>query len=244
MFHRQSSREPDRRQSRRRNHLPGLFILHEDQDILVVDKAPGLLTIATETDREHTAYRLLTDYVREGCGRSRKRIFIVHRLDRDTSGVLIFAKNETVKRYLQEHWADTRKTYLAVVHGTPIRSEGMIVNYLAENAAHRVYTTRDPAKGQLAKTAWRVLQANRAFSLLEIDLLTGRKNQIRVHLAEFGYPVVGDHKYGRADDSHKQMALHARSISFTHPVTGAQRVFEAVVPNYFTRLMSNGPRPG
>lgn len=233
---------PDRRPARC-HHPPGLFILHEDPYLLVVDKAAGLLTIATETDRERTAYRLLTQYVRKGFSRSGQRVFIVHRLDRDTSGVLVFAKTESVKRHLQEHWPEVRKTYLAVVYGTPPKREGMIVSHLAENAAHRVYSTPDPAKGQLAKTAWRVLQTFRAFSLLEIDLLTGRKNQIRVHLSESGFPVVGDRKYGRADDAHKLLALHARSIAFGHPVTGARLVFEAPIPRHFTRLMGDCDKP-
>jgi RluA family pseudouridine synthase len=223
-----------------RSRLPGIHILYEDRDLLVVDKEAGLLTIATATDRERTAYRLLTDYVRKGNYRSSQRVFIVHRLDRDTSGVLVFAKTEAVKRGLQEHWPEVRKIYLAVVHGVPAQSGGTIVSHLAENAAYRVYSTRDPAKGQLAKTVWRVLQTNRAFSLLEIDLLTGRKNQIRVHLAEAGWPVVGDRKYGRPDDPHRQLALHARSIAFTHPVTGARMAIEADVPDRVIRLMGGG----
>ncbi len=230
-----SSSGPDRRPVRRHDP-PGLFILHEDPHLLVVDKAPGLLTIATGTDRERTAYRLLTDYVRKGLRRSDQRIFIVHRLDRDTSGVLVFAKTEEVKRHLQDNWKDARKRYLAIVHGIPPKQEGKIVSYLAENAAHRVYSTRDPAEGQLAETVWRVVQTTRMFSLLEIDLLTGRKNQIRVHLAESGFPIVGDRKYGRAHDPARLLALHARSLSFTHPVTGDRLVFEAAVPRHFTRL--------
>jgi RluA family pseudouridine synthase len=232
-------REPRGRDERppRRQHLPGLLILHEDQQLLVVDKSSGLLTIATEADRDRTAYRLLMDYVRRGYSRASQRIFIVHRLDRDTSGVLVFAKTEPVKRQLQEDWKDVRKTYLAVVHGTPAKPEGRITSYLAENAAHRVYSTPDASKGQWAQTAWRVLKTVRAFCLLEVDLITGRKNQIRVHLAESGHPVVGDRKYGRAADPHKLLALHARSIAFTHPVTGARLVFEAAIPRHIARLM-------
>ena len=234
--HSSSSGGPDRRPARRHDP-PGLFILHEDPYLLVVDKAPGLLTIATEKDRERTAYRLLTDYVRKGARRSSQRVFIVHRLARDTSGVLVFAKTEEVKRHLQDNWKDARKSYLAIVHGVPPKQEGRIVSYLTENAAHRVYSTRDPAKGQLAETAWRVVKTTRAFSLLEIDLLTGRKNQIRVHLAESGFPIVGDRKYGRVDDPARLLALHARTLSFTHPVTGSCLVFEAAVPRHFARLL-------
>lgn len=236
MANRSSSRGSPDRKPVRRHDPPGLHILHEDPYLLVVDKAPGLLTIAAGNERERTAYRLLTDYVRSGGRRSGPRVFIVHRLDRDTSGVLVFAKTEEIKRHLQDNWKDARKTYLAIVHGTPPNKEGRIVSYLAENAAHRVYSTRDPAKGQLAETAWRLLRTARQFSLLEIDLLTGRKNQIRVHLAEAGLPIVGDRKYGRADDPARLLALHARSLSFVHPVTGVRLLFEAAIPKHFTRL--------
>lgn len=217
--------------------MPGLAILHEDRDIIVVDKAPGLLTIAAADDQARTAYRFLTDHVRKGCARSRERIFIVHRLDRDTSGVLVFAKSEGIKRQLQDHWEDVRKTYLAVVHGTPAESQGMISSYLAENRALRVYSTHDKTKGKLARTAWRLLQTNGTYSLLEVDLLTGRKHQIRVHLSEAGLPIVGDPKYGPSDAASKLLALHAFSMTFKHPFSGEKVVYEAPVPHLFSRLM-------
>ena len=228
-----------------RRHQPrGLTILHEDRDILVVDKAPGLLTIATETTRDRTAYHLLTDYVRKGNAKARARIFIVHRLDRDTSGVLLFAKTPEAQRQLQDHWADTEKKYLAVVHGHLSPKAGMLTSYLAENAAHRMYSTPDPVRGQLARTAYRVLGETRAFSLLEITLLTGRKNQIRVHLAERGHPVVGDQKYGRPPESRQRLALHALSLAFNHPFTGRRLAFAADVPAHFARLMGASMLPG
>ncbi len=221
----------------------GLTLLYEDNDILVVDKAAGLLTIATETDRERTAYRLATDYVRRGHARSPNRIFIVHRLDRDTSGVLLFAKTEQAKRQLQDHWGDTEKTYRAIVHGRLARKEDTLVSYLTENAAYRVYSTPDRAKGLLSRTAYKVIREARGFSLLEVRLLTGRKHQIRVHLAELGHPVVGDRRYGRKGDTHRQLALHAESIAFNHPVTGQRMTFKAEVPAHFARLMGGAPAP-
>ncbi len=213
----------------------GLAILYEDRDIIVVNKAPGLLTIATETDRVRTAYYLLNDYVRKGAAKSRERVFIVHRLDRDTSGVLVFARTEAAKRQLQAHWETTEKHYLAVVHGTLTRKEGTLTSYLTENAAFRVYSTPDPAKGLLSHTAYRVIRESPAFSVLDITLLTGRKHQIRVHLSELGHPVVGDDKYGRPHDSHKFLALHARSLAIDHPFTGQRMMFEADAPVYFDR---------
>ena len=129
---------------------------------------------------------MLNDYVKRGNIRSRNRVFIVHRLDRDTSGVLVFAKNEKAKRYLQEQWSEFTKMYVAVVHGTLEEKEGIITSYLLENKAHRMYSVNDPAKGKFAKTGYKVMKESGKFTLLEINLFTGRKNQIRVHLAEKG----------------------------------------------------------
>ena len=258
-----------------RKYLPqGLDILYEDKDILVVDKPAGMLTVATATNKTRTAYWFLMDYVRKGSLKSRNRIFIVHRLDQWTSGVLIFAKSEEVKLRLQAGWKDTVKKYAAIVHGQLAMKEGVITSYLAENAAYVVYSTnkavvrpladyksearipksetnsnyqktefpkqtaqsqRSP-EGKIAHTAYKVLKENRRYSLLEINLLTGKKNQIRVHLADEGHPIMGDRKYGDKNDGHKRLALHAKSISFKHPVSGKQMTFEAKVPGWFVKL--------
>ncbi len=221
-----------------KRHQPkGLVILHEDRDIIVVDKVAGLLTIATDDEQTRTAYHLLTDYVRKGCAKSKERIFIVHRLDRDTSGVLVFARTEEAKRKLQTNWDKTEKHYLAVVHGILLKKEGTISSYLAENAAFRVYSTPNPAQGLLSHTVYRVRQEHRTFSLLDITLLTGRKNQIRVHLSEQGYPIVGDRKYGNKNDPHRLLALHARSLAIDHPYSGKRMAFEAEIPAHFDRLV-------
>jgi len=215
----------------------GLVIIHEDEDILVVDKPPGLLTIATNTEKSRTAYFILTDYVRKGCAKSKKRIFIVHRLDRDTSGILLFAKSEEVKLGLQSQWKETKKKYLAVVHGKCEKRQETITTYLVENKAHGVYSTSDTTKGKLSHTAYNVLKETKDFALLEVDLLTGRKHQIRVHLADIGHPVVGDRKYGKGKEAHKRLALHAWSISFGHPFSGKPLTFETKVPAYFNKLV-------
>jgi 23S rRNA-/tRNA-specific pseudouridylate synthase len=174
----------------------GVVILHEDDDILVIDKPGGLLTISTAKEAERTAYWVMMDYVRAGVAKSRNRVFIVHRLDRETSGVLIFARSEAAKRRLQENWDAARKTYLALVDGHPPEESGLQESYLFESTALRVYSTHDPDRGAFARTAWRVLRKTPRLSLLEVGLLTGRKHQIRVHLAEMGYPIIGDSKYG------------------------------------------------
>ena len=138
---------------------------------------------------------------------------------------------------LQGRWEETEKKYLAVVHGRCGNKEGVITTHLAENAAHVVYSTPDPAKGKLARTAYRVLRDTKEYSLLEVDLLTGRKHQIRVHLAGIGHPVVGDEKYGEGKKAYKRLALHARSLSFIHPVNGRRLSFETEFPEYFGKLL-------
>ncbi len=217
----------------------GLAILYEDQDLLVVDKPAGLLTVGTDREKARTAYFALTDYVRKGDAKSRNRIFIVHRLDRDTSGVLVFAKNAEAKACLQRRWDETTKRYLAIVHGRCAKRSETITTYLAENRAHSVYSTADPKKGKLSHTAYTVLKETKDLALLEVELLTGRKHQIRVHLADRGHPVVGDKKYGRGKEAHRRLALHARSLSFRHPVTGDKLTFEAKAPAYFKELVGS-----
>ena len=220
-------------------HLPrGLEILYMDEAILVVDKPAGLLTVGTETNRSKTVYYALTDFVRKGNPKSRNRIFIVHRLDRETSGLIVFAKTEDAKFGLQSDWEKTQKTYLAVVYGQLSKKQGTITSYLTENKMFKVYSTDDPTQGKLAHTAYKVLKETPHVSLLEVTLLTGRKNQIRVHLADLGHPIVGDKKYGDAKDSYRRLALHANTLIFNHPVTGKSMTFESAMPKDFKRLLS------
>lgn len=215
----------------------GLTILYEDRDILVVDKVNGLLTVSSEKVRDKTAYYLLNEYVRKGNQKSRRRIFIVHRLDRDTSGVIVFAKTEKAKRYLQEEWQGFEKKYYALIHGTMPEKEGIITSYLAENSVHRMYSVDDPQKGKLAKTGYKVLKKSSKYSLLEIDLITGRKNQIRVHLAEKGCAVAGDKKYGVKEKGIKRLMLHAASLTITHPFSKEKMIFTTKIPAYFESLI-------
>ncbi len=214
-----------------------MAILFEDAQLLVVDKPSGLLTMSYQRGRERTAQSLLTDYLRRGNPRSRSRAHLVHRLDRDTSGVLIFAKDEKTQLAVKDSWEQVHKTYLAVVHGKLAEKEGKISSYLAEEDDFKMQSTADQKKGKLSHTLYRVLREIRSFTLLEVNPLTGRKNQIRVHLAEKGYPIVGDAKYGPGEKVQRRLALHARAISFTHPVSGERLTLEAAVPEFFVKLV-------
>lgn len=221
-----------------KKHQPkGLTILYEDLDIIVVDKIEGLLTMGTEREKQRTAYFLLTDYVRKGNARSNNRIFIVHRLDRETSGILVFAKNERAKNYLQDNWKTFSKKYFAVVYGKLQEKEGVITSYLLENKAFRIFSVNDPDKGKFAKTGYKVIKDTGRLSLLEIRLFTGRKHQIRVHLSDMGHPVVGGKIYGE-DKGAKRLALHSESLTIIHPVTKKEMNFETGIPLYFKTLVN------
>lgn len=202
-----------------------MTILYEDRDIIVIDKSGGLLTVSNDRTQDKTAYFLLTDYVRKGNYKSRNRVFIVHRLDRETSGLLVFARTAQAKAYLQDNWQSFSKKYLAVVQGIMDAKEGLISSYLTENSAHKVYSVKDPAKGRLAKTAYRVVNESNERSLLEIELLTGRKHQIRVHLAEQGHPVIGDRRYGEPVSGSRLLALQACSLTIRHPFSKKEMTF-------------------
>ena len=223
-----------------KKHQPkGITILYEDQEIIVVDKTNGLLTVGTDREMEKTAHFLLNDYVKKGNSRSKNRVYVVHRLDRETSGILLFAKNEKAKAFLQENWKDFSKKYYAVVHGKLKNKEGAITSYLAENAVYRVYSVKDPSKGKLAKTGYKVLKELNSLSLLEIDLFTGRKNQIRVHFSENGNPVIGDKVYGNGDKGFKRLGLHSCSLTIKHPFSKKEMTFETGVPLYFKTLFKS-----
>lgn len=215
----------------------GISILYEDHDILVVDKASGLLTVSNEKVRDETVFFLLTNYVRKGNPKSTKRIFVVHLLEKDTSGIIIFAKTENAKSFLQENWENSKQTFYALVHGNLDEKDGIITSYLTENSVYKMYSINDSRKGKLAKTAFKVLKKSKNYSLLEIVLLTERKSQIRVHFAEKGFPIVGDNKYGKRKLGVKRLALHSASLKILHPFTKEEMTFETKVPNYFLALL-------
>lgn len=210
----------------------GLRLLHEDDAIVVADKPAGLLTVATDKERERTAYRYLNDYLA-----GRGRVFIVHRLDRDTSGLVVFARTEEAKRTLQDRWAETEKKYWAVVRGVPAKKSGRLESHLSENAAFRVYGGARSEESKLAVTRYEVKKSSKRASLLDVAIDTGRKHQIRVQLAEIGHPVLGDEAYGDPKDKAPRLALHARLLSFPHPVSGERMTFESPLPPVLEKLL-------
>nr|WP_245996287.1 RluA family pseudouridine synthase [Paenibacillus taihuensis] len=223
--------------------LIGLTILYEDADVIVVIKEAGLLSIASEQESELTAYRQLTAHVR--ASNPSGRIFVVHRLDRDTSGVMMFAKSEQVQQQLQTTWQEsvTERTYIALVEGKVRKQEDTISSYLKESKTLKMYSVSNPTDAQHAITHYKVLQQNSAFSLLEVSLETGRKNQIRVHMEDIGHPIVGDKKYGSRSKALNRLGLHARVLAFVHPTTGKLVRFESDIPRSFLQPFKEGYTP-
>lgn len=211
-------------------------IIYEDADLIVIDKPAGLLTIASDTQREHTAYNQLTNYVRKTD--INNRIFIVHRLDKDTSGVMLFAKNEDVKKLFQNNWKELieERVYIAVVVGAVRKKEDTIKSWLLETKTQLMYSSFKPGKGQEAITHYKVLQNTANYSLLEIRLETGRKNQIRVHMKDIGHSIIGDKKYGAKTNPIGRMALHAKILTFYHPTKKERMHFESEIPKNFLAL--------
>lgn len=215
---------------------PMLNIIYEDDSLIVVDKMSGLLSMATERDKEKTAYHILSDYVKRihpgNC------IFILHRLDRETSGLMMFAKNSKVQEALQKNWDNvvTERKYIAVVEGCPKKESGKIKSYIAENSAFIVHQSNS-AEGKIAITNYKVLKSNKQYSLIELELETGRKNQIRVHMQELGTPVTGDKKYGAQSNPINRLALHAFKLRFIHPVSNKEMDFETPIPKRFMQLV-------
>mgnify|MGYP000088418936 CR=1 FL=1 len=211
----------------------GLKIIFEDEDILIINKESGLLSIAGGEQKELTVHHQLMEYVRRS--NPSNRVFIVHRLDRDTSGLMIFAKNEKAKLTLQDNWQEAvlERTYMALVEREVKKPEGKIVSWLTESKTLMMYSSPKPNGGQEAITHYKVVKSTKAYSLLEIHLETGRKNQIRVHMQDIGHPVVGDKKYGSTTNPLGRMGLHAQVLVFIHPTTGQSMSFKTDIPGKF-----------
>jgi len=215
----------------------GMKVVFEDDAILVVEKPAGLLTMGTEREKEATLYFMLNEYERSKTKDASGRVYIVHRLDRDASGLIVFAKSDALKRTLQKHWDVVTKKYYAITEGTPKEEEGTIENYLREDEYQRVYSvSKSHPEAQRAITHYRVLRENGGYALVEVTIETGRKNQIRVHLSGLGCPIMGDEKYGAKSDPFRRLALHACALSFPHPATGELKTFRSPLPSPFTKI--------
>lgn len=193
----------------------GLKIIYEDDLFIAIDKPYNLLTVATDKEKEKTAYVMVSDYVRQNNLKS--RIYVLHRLDKETSGVLVFCKDERVKNELQDKWNEivSKREYIAAVEGILEKKEGIIKSYLKEGKNRMVYSC-SKNEGKLAITEYKVIKENKDYSLVNINLLTGRKNQIRVHFKDIGHPLVGDKKYGNNNRELNRLALHASKIEFIY----------------------------
>lgn len=215
---------------------PLLKIVWEDDYLIVVNKREGLLSVSNARVQERTAYHLLSDYVKKSDPRN--KIFILHRLDRDTSGLMMFAKNKGIQEKLQANWNEmiTERTYVAVVEGHPEKEEEILTSYLTENTKMQVYTT-SVENGKEAITHYKVLKSNGHFSLLELNLETGRKNQIRAQMQSIGHSIAGDNKYGAETDPAGRIMLHALRLYFIHPVSGEEICFETPIPAPFNSLV-------
>jgi 23S rRNA pseudouridine1911/1915/1917 synthase len=221
-----------------RNLPRGLVIFYEDRDVIVVHKPAGLLSIAAGGEREKTCYWILAEYLRKKGG-PRQRLAVVHRLDRGTSGVMIFVKSQRTKKELMDNWDETvtERSYIAVAEGRPVKngtSEGTITARLSEDRSGRIVVC---AGGRRAITRWKLLKAGKAYSLLSLELETGRRNQIRAHLSWLGCPVAGDKKYRAKTDPLKRLCLHAERITFRHPADGRLMEFEVPPPDDFKRIL-------
>lgn len=208
-------------------------VLYEDPYLIAAEKPAGMLSIGTDKEISNTFYRIVNQYVRTR-SHGKERIFIVHRLDREASGVMLFAKTQNIQQVLQKAWGDTEKLYCALVEGCPPEKNGTVTSWLKESRAYVVHSSREDASTKLAITHYRLLKRFPRHCLLEIRLETGRKNQIRVHLSELGCPIAGDKKYGASANPIHRLALHAFFLSFNHPVTGERMSLTTPVPEVFT----------
>lgn len=208
-------------------------LVYEDDDIMVIEKGYGLLSMGTDKVKDGTAYSIMRDYVK--WQDPRNKLFIVHRLDRDTSGLMMFAKTEEAQNVLRHNWNNMilERLYVAVLEGYLEQNEGFVKSRLAENSQFVVYTTENPEEGRVAVTHYEVIGRGCGYTLAQFSLDTGRKNQIRVHAKELGHPIAGDKKYGATKSPLHRLALHARTLRFAHPITRRDMNFETPIPPKF-----------
>lgn len=227
----------DRSKHKKSFHCKELDIVFEDSYLLIIDKHPGLLSMSNNS-RQQTVQTVLNRYLEKGGGRNTSHL--VHRLDRDTSGLMVYAKDVQTQQSLINGWQElvTDRRYLALVEGEFEQARGRVQSWLTEDSKFITHSSPVDNGGKFAVTHYNVLASSNGYSLVECELETGRKNQIRVHMADLGHPVVGDRKYGSDKDPMRRLGLHAYMLCFTHPVTGKHLRFETPVPFCFEKLMS------
>ena len=211
-----------------------LDIVYEDKYLIIVNKKSGMLTISTDKEKINTLYHKVREYLQKQ--NKNNKVFIIHRLDKDTSGLIMFAKSEKVKRLMQDNWSNVKREYMVVVNGNVKNNKGVIKSYLKETKTNLVYSTNN-TNGKLAITEYEKIKSNKLYTLLKINLLTGRKNQIRVHLNDLGYPIVGDKKYSKIKNKVNYLYLHANHLEFNHPITVEKIKLELDVPNEFLKIL-------
>lgn len=213
---------------------PLLNIVWEDEFLIVVNKKEGLLSVSTQKENERTAFHILSDYLKKSDPRN--KLFVLHRLDRETSGLMMFAKSRAVQEKMQSNWNEviTERTYVAVVEGRPEKDSGLINTQLKENDKARVYVVNEGGKESI--TRYKVLRSNGSYSLLELNLETGRKNQIRAQMEYIGHPIAGDFKYNAETSPAGRLMLHAQKLYFIHPETGEEMCFDTRIPDSFKSL--------
>lgn len=222
---------------------PRMQLVYEDNDVIVINKGYGLLSVSTQSHRkEESAYDILREYVKRK--HPSNKLYVVHRLDRDTSGLLMFTKTEEACENLRHNWNNMvlERYYVALLEGYLEEKEGVVKSRLAENSQFVVYSTDEPGEGKLAVTHYRVLKEGNGLSLVEFSLDTGRKNQIRVHAHDLGHPISGDRKYGARESRLHRLCLHARSLRFAHPISRKDMHFELPVPHKFMAAVSGGKK--
>lgn len=214
-----------------------LSIIHEDDELIVINKTSGLISVASEKESEKTAFRLVSEHVQHNDANA--RVFVVHRLDEDTSGVLIFAKNPMLKEALQKDWNTIvkKRGYYAIVEGKLEEEQGTVKSFLHKTKTNMMYSGHKSKDGQYAETEYKVVKSNDKYTLVDVNIKTGRKNQIRVHMNDLGHPVVGDKKYGVKNSEAMRLMLHAYELQFIHPLTKKLVKFKANTPKSFEELM-------
>lgn len=216
---------------------PKIKILYEDSDIIIIEKGVGILATTTAGNKKDTVYDTMRKYVGNGNGHA--RIYMVHRLDRDTSGIMLLARTSQVRNAIVKNWGSivTERKYEAIVDGIVEKDQGLVQNYLYDTNNYEVMSSDDPDKGALAKTRYVVLERSLKFSRVELSVTHNHKNQLRVHMKDLGHPISGDKKYGGRDNGIHRLALHATKLGIIHPTTGKEMHFSSPAPTNFTALM-------